>query len=39
MLKYIAAAWDEQHIKRDSNLQTAQQQFLEYFSQLHLKKR
>lgn len=37
-LKETAAAWDEQHIGRDSYVQTDQRQLLEYFSQLKIKK-
>jgi len=37
MLKEMAAAWDEKHIKRESHLQTDQRQLLEYFSQFNTK--
>jgi hypothetical protein len=39
MLKETAAAWEEQHIKRDSHVQTDQRQLLAYFSQFNIKEK
>jgi hypothetical protein len=39
MLKETAAAWDEQHIKMDSHVQTDQRQLPGYFSQFNIKKK
>jgi hypothetical protein len=37
VLKERAAAWDEEHIRRDSHPQTDQRQLLGYFSQFNIK--